>query len=239
MGPTVRDPAKSAVRRAVLVDLDGTLLDSKLSIRETMNTVLAERGLAPMSRDDLDRLIGRPLRAILATRTSDVAAVEGMTHRYRAAYNETGWVTVDPFPGVVDVLREVRSQGIPLACVTSKGQQETETLLFDLGLGDLFDAVVGDDDARPLKPDPAPVLHACLLLGAEPRDAVMVGDTTFDIGAARGAGAASIGVLWGIHAAATLRDAGATALARKPADLARELRRLLRPTQRRADPEAA
>lgn len=217
--------------QAVLVDLDGTLLDSKLSIRETLNTVLAERGLAPFSREDMDRLIGKPLRDILAQRTPDAAAVEAMTHRYRAAYNETGWVTVTTYPGLVGLLRELRSEGVRLATVTSKGQQETETLLFDLGLADLFDAIVGDDDVRPLKPHPAPVLEACRALGVAPDDAVMVGDTTFDVGAARAAGVRSVGVLWGIHDAKTLRDAGATALARDAAGLRRALRALLRQRQ--------
>lgn len=211
----------------MLVDLDGTLLDSRLSIRETLNTVLAERGLPPFSRDETDQLIGHPLRHILAQRTTDAAAIEAMTHRYRAAYNEVGWTTVGTFPGFVDLLRDLRMAGVPLAVVTSKGQQETETLLFDLGLGDLFDAVVGDDDVRPLKPDPAPVREACRLLGVDVQDAIMVGDTTFDIEAARGAGAQSIGVLWGIHAEATLRGAGASAVAGTMAHLDRHLRRLL------------
>lgn len=221
-------------RRAVLVDLDGTLLDSRLSIRDTLNTVLAERGLPPFSRAELDGLIGKPLRDILAMRSADVVAIEAMTHRYRAAYNETGWVTVDPFPGLVPLLRDLRAEGVLLGTVTSKGQQETETLLFDLGLGDLFDVIVGDDDERPLKPHPAPVLEACRLLGVVPADAIMVGDTTFDMGSARAAGAQSVGVLWGIHDAATLRGAGATALARTPADLARELRQIFRQMQEAA-----
>jgi 2-phosphoglycolate phosphatase len=232
--PRPRSAPPKSRRRAVLVDLDGTLLDSRLSIRETLNTVLAERGLTPFSRADMDHLIGKPLRDILADRTADPAAIEAMTHRYRAAYNETGWVTVDPFPGLVPLLRDLRAQGIATATVTSKGQLETETLLFDLGLGDLFDVIVGDDDVRPLKPDPAPVREACRLLGVDPADAVMVGDTTFDVRSARAAGAACVGVLWGIHDAATLRDAGATCTVRTPAQLASELRLLLRQTQERA-----
>lgn len=210
------------------MDLDGTLLDSRLSIRDTLNTVLAERGLPPFGRDEMDRLIGRPLREILGMRTSDPATVEAMTHRYRAAYNETGWVTVQPFAGLVPLLRDLRAEGVLLATVTSKGQQETETLLFDLGLADLFDAIVGDDDARPLKPHPEPVLEACRRLQVAPAQAVMVGDTTFDVRAAVGAGSCSVGVLWGIHDADTLRAAGATVLVRTPQDLGRELRRLLR-----------
>lgn len=221
-------------RQAVLVDLDGTLLDSRLSIRETLNLVLAERGLPPFSREETDRLIGHPLRHILAQRTPDAAAVEAMTHRYRAAYNEVGWVTAQPYAGLPELLRELRRDGVALAAVTSKGQQETETLLFDLGLADVFDLVVGDDDVRPLKPDPAPVLEACRRLGVAPADAVMVGDTTFDVAAGRDAGAATIGVLWGIHDAATLRGAGATALARSPRDLAATVRRLLRQAEEAA-----
>lgn len=213
---------------AVLVDLDGTLLDSKLSIRDTLNTVLAENRLPPFGSADLDRLIGKPLRDILADRSGDPTLIEAMTHRYRAAYNETGWVTAKPFPGFVGLLQELRAAGIRLGVVTSKGQHETDTLLLDLGLGDLFDAVVGDDDMRPLKPHPAPVLEACRLLDVPPQRAIMVGDTTFDVGAGVGAGTWTVGVLWGIHDAARLRAAGATALASTRPELAQHLRTLLR-----------
>lgn len=213
---------------AVLVDLDGTLLESRLSIRDTINTVLAERRLAPFSAEEMNRQIGRPLRDILADRTADPATVEAMTHRYRAAYNETGWVTVQVIPGFAEFLRALRREGIALACVTSKGQQETETLLLDLGLADLFDVIVGDDDQRPLKPDPAPVLAACTALQVPPHLAVMLGDTSYDVLAARRAGAMAIGVLWGIHSGAVLREAGAADVAATVSELERLLRRQLK-----------
>lgn len=214
--------------RAVLWDLDGTLLDSKLSIRETMNTVLAERGLPAFTRAELDELIGHPLRDILATKTKDAAVVEAMTHRYRAAYNESGWVTVRVAEGLAELLLRLRGEGLRTAVVTSKGQHETEVLLADLGIAHLFDAVVGDDDVRPLKPDPAPVREALALLGGVPSDrAVMVGDTTFDVGAAVAAGVACVGVLWGTHDRKTLLAAGAAAVAPDAAALAKALRSLL------------
>ena len=217
-----------AAPRAVLWDLDGTLLDSKLSIRETMNTVLAERGLPVFTRDELDALIGHPLRDILATKTKDAAVVEAMTHRYRAAYNESGWVTVRVAEGLQELVARLRGEGILNAVVTSKGQQETEVLLADLGIAQLFDAVVGDDDVRPLKPDPAPVREALALLGGvAPERAVMVGDTIFDAGAARGAGVACVGVLWGTHDRKTLLAAGAAAAVSDAAGLAKALRALL------------
>ncbi|MHB1262628.1 MAG: HAD family hydrolase [Thermoplasmatota archaeon] len=235
MGPASRKTtgpgaagASSQGLRAVLWDLDGTLLDSKLSIRETMNTVLAERGLPVFTRDELDALIGHPLRDILATKTKDADAVEAMTHRYRAAYNESGWVTVRLAEGLPEILERLRQDGVLTAVVTSKGQHETEVLLADLGVAHLFDAVVGDDDRRPLKPDPAPVREALSLLGdVPPERAVMVGDTTFDVGAARGAGVACIGVLWGTHDRRTLLAAGASAAVSDAAGLAKALRSLL------------
>jgi phosphoglycolate phosphatase len=213
---------------AVLWDLDGTLLESNLSIRQTMNHVLAERGLPPFTKGELDALIGHPLRDILATRTADRAAVEAMALRYREVYIESGWVTVDLHAGVVPLVERLRARGHPQAVVTSKGQQEAEVLLEDLGVAHLFDAVVGDDDERPLKPDPAPVLEACQLLRREPAQAVMVGDTRFDVGAAKAAGAFAVGVLWGNGTAQSLREAGADALAKDAADLERVLARLAR-----------
>jgi phosphoglycolate phosphatase len=214
--------------RAVLWDLDGTLLDSRRSIRETMNTVLAERGLPGFTKDELGRLIGHPLRDILATKTGDKAAVEAMTHRYRAAYNESGWVTVCVAPGLEDLLRQLRASGVRNAVVTSKGQQETEILLSDLGVANLFDGIVGDDDVRPLKPDPAPVREALRLVGADPGEAIMVGDTTFDAGAAIGAGVRFVGVLWGTHDRPTLRAAGAVAIAEDAGQLGKALHQLLK-----------
>jgi 2-phosphoglycolate phosphatase len=213
--------------KAVLWDLDGTLLLSRLSIRETMNTVLAERGLPKFTAAELDGLIGRPLRAILATKTTDAAVVESMARRYRDAYGEVGWVTVRVAPGLVPLIERLRQDGVHVGIVTSKGQQETELLLTDLGLAHLVDVVVGDDDVRALKPDPAPVLAALASLAVAAQAAVMVGDTTFDVAAARGAGVACVGVLWGTHDRATLLAAGAVATARDARELERAIRAIL------------
>jgi len=215
------------MRRAVLWDLDGTLLDSRLSIRETMNTVLAERGLPGFTKPELAALIGHPLRDILATKTADKAVVEAMTRRYRDAYGESGWVTVQVHPGLEELVEDLRGERVAIGVVTSKGQQETELLLSDLGIAHLVDAVVGDDDVRPLKPDPAPVRECLRLLGADPQGAVMVGDTVFDVGAAKAAGVPCVGVLWGTHDAATLLEAGAVATAKDARQLRKALRGLL------------
>jgi 2-phosphoglycolate phosphatase len=195
--------------RAVLFDVDGTILDAVPSIRETMNRVLAERGQPTFTKAELLKLIGNPLRVILATKCPDPAVVEAMTHRYRDVYGESAWVLADLYPGVERLLADLHAAGVRTGVVTSKGQKEAERLLFDVGVLHLVDVVVGDDDARPLKPDPAPVLSACEALGVAPAEAAMVGDTRFDILAGIAAGAQAVGVTWGIGSRAELKEAGA------------------------------
>lgn len=222
---TVASKETAGTGRAVLFDLDGTLLDSNQSIRSTMNAVLAERGLPTFAKAELDALIGTGLRDILARKMAqpDPAALAAMALRYRGVYSESGWFTVGFFPGLEDLVVDLQRRGRPVGIVTSKGQQETETLLFDLGVAGLFDTVVGDDDHRALKPDSAPVLEACRRIGCEPSGAVVVGDTRFDILAAKAAGARAVGVLWGNGSAQSLRDAGADKLVDSVSQLRRAL----------------
>lgn len=207
--------------RAILWDVDGTLIESRQSIRSTINQVLAAARQPVFSAAQLDAQIGRPLRDILAEKCASTELVEALTHRYREVYSQSGWVTAQPMPGVLDVVEALRRRGIPQGIVTSKGQRETEILLQDLGM-DHFDVVIGDDDRRPLKPHPAPVLAACAGLGLLPEHVAMVGDTTFDVQAAQTAGAWAVGVPWGIHSASTLREAGANVV-RDARDLQRTL----------------
>jgi phosphoglycolate phosphatase len=206
---------------AVLFDVDGTILDANHSIREAMNRVLFEEGQPTFKKAELDDLIGHPLREILGRKCKDAAAVERMAHRYRAVYNESAWVLSQLYPGIRELLEDLAARGVPLGIVTSKGQREAELLLGDLGISSLFGAVVGDDDKRPLKPDPAPVQEAARRLGVQ--SAILVGDTRFDVESAKAAGAGAIGVLWGNGSREELLEAGADHLA---VDVA-QLRRLL------------
>lgn len=188
-----------------------------------MNRVLRERGHAGFSVEEVRGLIGLGLRSILRKREPDAAVVEAMAMRYRELYMESGWVTVRLHAGVEEILRNARAAGIRQGVVTSKGQAEAESVLRDLGLLHYMDGVVGDDDVRPIKPDPAPVVEACRRLDVDAGNAVMVGDTSFDVAAGRGAGCRTVGVLWGTDGRAELTAAGCDTLASD----ARQLRRAL------------
>lgn len=181
--------------QAVLWDMDGTLLDPNGSIRGALDAAVAYGGFDPFGEDDV--LIGMPLRDILRTRTQDDDVIEAMVEEFRRVSYEETWRMVAWYPGIRETLAWCRDQGLKTAVVTTKGELEAEVLLEKLDARHLFDAVVGDDDVRALKPDPAPVLEACRRLGVAPRNAVMVGDTCYDVDAGRAAGCATIGVGWG------------------------------------------
>ncbi len=207
--------------RIVLWDLDGTLLDPNGSIRGTLNHVVVEAGFEAFGPGDV--LIGMPLREILRLRTSETARIEAMVQRYREVFTGQGWRAVRFYPGMRELIAHLHASGVRQAIVTTKGEQEAIQLLDDLGILGLFDTVVGDDDVRALKPDPAPVVAACGRLGERPSAATMVGDTVYDIAAAKSAGARAVGVLWGHGDAASHRNAGADLIVADVAELTRDL----------------
>lgn len=181
--------------KAVLWDMDGTLLNPNGSIRGALDAAVRFGGFEPFASEEV--LIGMPLRDILQKRTRDASAIEAMVDEFRRISYEEAWRIVQWYPGIKEVVAWCREQGWKTAVVTTKGEFEADLLLRNLGARELFDAVVGDDDVRALKPHPAPVLEACRRIGAAPTDAVMVGDTSYDVDAGRAAGCQTIGVAWG------------------------------------------
>ncbi len=182
-------------RRVACFDLDGTIVEPGGSIRHALDAAVRHGGHEPFAEDEV--LIGMPLRDILRTRTSDLDAIEEMVEVFRETHMNESWKRVRYHEGFPQLIQDVRDLGLPTAIVTTKGEAEAVRLMEELDIADLWDTIVGDDDVRPLKPDPAPVIAACGRLGAHPRDAVMIGDTSFDVHAGKAAGAWTIGVTWG------------------------------------------
>ncbi len=182
----------------VLFDFDGTVIDSGAiiiaSMRHATKTVLG--------RDIPDEELGRAVGGsglLEQMRLLDPDRVDELVTSYRA-HNEPLHAELAECQGMTDVLTTLKEQGRRLGVVTAK-RQETVRLAFSyLPLEQFFDVVVGSDDTELHKPDPAPLVHALGLLGATRDDAVYIGDSPFDIRAAKGAGMHSIAVTWGgIH----------------------------------------
>ena len=109
---------------------------------------------------------------------------------FERRYAEESGRRAKPYPGVVEGLVSIQALGLGLGCVTNKAGRFTQELLDRQGLARFFGCVVSGDSVARKKPDPLPVIHACDLLGAHPRDALLIGDSLNDVLAARAAGCA-------------------------------------------------
>jgi phosphoglycolate phosphatase len=192
-----------APRRAVCLDLDGTLIDSAPDLAAALNRRLAAHGLAPHPLSAVKRMIGDGARMLLARGfsargvTLDDAALTAEVAAFIPDYDAHSLDETRPFPGVVEALDALASRGFALAIVTNKPEAPTHTILRALGLDTHFATVAGGDSFPVRKPDPGHLAGALARLGIAPSEAVMVGDHRNDLLAARGAGAAAIYAAYG------------------------------------------
>jgi pyrophosphatase PpaX len=202
----------------VLFDLDGTLIDSGAmilaSFRHATRTVLARE----IPDAELAAQVGG-MNIHEQMRTFDAGRVDELVRVYRE-HNEPLHADLQAFPGVADLLAELRAQGRQLGVVTSKRRRTVDLALAVLPIERFFDAVVTSEETERHKPNPEPVLLALERLGADPADAAFVGDSPFDVRAGKAAGLFAVGVSWGgLHSDERLVEAGADVVVHSPEDL--------------------
>jgi len=187
--------------KAVLCDLDGTLVDSAEDIRAALNALLAEHGRDPVHPFEIKAMIGDGVAKLgeraLAARSGDPDDAPRLVPRFLALYEPNAARLTRPYAGVRATLRALGERGLRLAVVTNKPEAATREILASLDLAPLIEVVVGGDTASERKPHPAPVLLALERLGIAPAEAVMVGDNHHDVSAARAAGVPAIAVTYG------------------------------------------
>jgi phosphoglycolate phosphatase len=219
--------------RLFVFDCDGTLVDSQHNIVAAMAAAWARHDLPAPAATDVRRIVGLTLEIAIARL---LPAADDMTHRaLAAAYREivhdlragnAQGVTEEPlFPGIRELIEALAAPEIFLGVATGKNLRGLEHTLSVHGLRERFHTLQTADLCRS-KPDPDMVLRAMAETGIEAGSTVVIGDTSFDMEMARSAGATAIGVAWGYHEVADLRDAGAHAVITQPAELLVELRRL-------------
>lgn len=199
--------------KAVMIDLDGTLVDSIPDLAAAANGMLREMGRAELGVDVIRTFVGKGIPNLVArslTGSLDGSVAPEVLERampiYERYYTEFNGRHSTVYPGVVEGLDALRAARFPLACVTNKSGRFTLALLECVGLARYFDEVVAGDTLPQKKPDPAPLLHACRKLGVQPREMLLIGDSVNDVQAARAAGCPVFCVPYGYNEGRDVRE---------------------------------
>jgi len=182
--------------RAVLLDLDGTLLDTVLDLHAAANGMLSDLGRPPVAVEDIRAYVGRGIpnlvKRVLAGKleaADDPAPPPAdALDSFKRHYAHFNGQCAAPFAGVFEGLKALKAKGLPLAVITNKAGAFTGPLLERTGIAPYVDVVVSGDLLPKQKPDPMPLVWACGRLGVSPADCVLVGDSVHDFKAGRAAG---------------------------------------------------
>lgn len=176
--------------RAVLFDLDGTLLDTAPDMAEALNVLRREQGIGPLPYEQIRQFVSNGAAALvrLGFPTAREVELETLRMRYVEIYGASVAVHTRPFEGVAESLARLEKAAIPWGVVTNKPGWLTEPLLRELALQERAGVVVSGDSLPERKPHPAPLLHAAAGLGVPPGECIYVGDAERDVLAARAAG---------------------------------------------------
>jgi pyrophosphatase PpaX len=206
--------------RAVLFDLDGTLLDSVPLILDSFVHTLAACGIPHPGDAVLRHGLGIPLRTYFAQWAAGPEQMERMIAVYRDFNLSNHDARVSAFPGVVDMVRRTKAGGRATALVTSKNRSASERGLALVGLSGTMDAIVTCDDVERPKPDRQPVDVALARLAVGAEAAVFVGDSLHDLASGRAAGVRTAAALWGPFSRADLEAGTPDYWLERPEDLA-------------------
>lgn len=209
--------------KAVIFDLDGTLLDTLEDIGNAVNRVLAERGFSTHAIDAYRYFVGdgsrQLVRRALAERGQDENTVQECFDAFMNDYAKNWNIKTKLYSGIPELLNELTLQGMTLAVLTNKPQRFAEQCVRKLLPKWPFKAVIGQRDEANRKPDPSGALEISQKLHIPPEDFLFLGDSAVDMKTAIAASMFPVGVLWGFRTAEELRESGARALISRPEDL--------------------
>lgn len=225
MSPGVEMRVDIANIQAVIVDLDGTMVDTLGDFEVALNRTLAGFDLPPVNRALIERTVGKGSEHLIRSVLDHQLALPEVTaygricvgrtevlyepawQAYQRHYLDINGQFSDVYPGVVEGLSAWREQGLPLACLTNKPRAFAQALLEAKGLAGFFTVAFGGDSFERKKPDPLPLLKTCEALGTAPAHTLMVGDSQNDALAARAAGCPVALVTYGYNHGEPIADA--------------------------------
>jgi phosphoglycolate phosphatase len=208
----------------VIFDLDGTLVDTLDDIALSMNRALEACGFPPVSREAYISMVGWGIKRLASLALPPEAGRDEKTVETLAAlavrfYAQDPLVYSRPYPGIPELLEELRRRRIKTAVLTNKPDPVARLVIKGLFPPNSFDAVLGDMPGRPRKPDPAALWELLMELGRTPRDAIFAGDSEVDMETANAAECHALGVSWGFRSREVLEKAGAQRIIDAPPEL--------------------
>ena len=221
---------------ACIIDLDGTLVDTLGDFEAALNQMLASLSRPPVGRAVIEHLVGKGSEHLIRSVLVHVEALRGNPgfvasaalfdeawQAYQRDYRQINGRHSVVYPGVVEGLRALQDAGLRLACLTNKPGAFARDLLKIKGLDGFFTEVFGGDAFERKKPDPLPLLKTCAALGSEAARTLMVGDSSNDAAAARGAGCPVVLVSYGYNHGEPVRAVDADGYLNSLAELAPRL----------------
>lgn len=220
----MRPPAATPLAfDGVIFDLDGTLVDTLEDIADAMNRVLAGEGAPGHTYEEYRYLIGRGIRNLVTEALpAELRSAERIARCYERMiedYGRNALVKTRPYPGVAELVAELRAQGVPLAVHSNKADPLTRGIVESLLDSAAFVMVAGARPDAPLKPDPAVALAIAERFGAPPERIVYLGDSLVDMRTATGAGMLAVGAAWGFRTPEELVESGAQVVLDAPLEL--------------------
>lgn len=208
--------------RAVIFDLDGTLLDTLDDLADAVNYAMKAHGYPTHSREAVCRFVGDGIRSLITRALpegEDNPQFEEVLDTFRTYYAAHSQCKTAPYPGILALLKGLREAGLRVAVVSNKFDAAVRALCAHY-FGELVEVAVGESPAVPKKPAPDTVLRAMQLLDVKPAECIFIGDSDVDIKTAQNAGIPCISVLWGFRDRAFLLAHGAQQLAADVGELA-------------------
>ena len=208
------------MKKAVIFDLDGTLIHSLPDIAAAMNRSLARFGLPTFQEEEYKYKVGNGVLKLTERCVGERKDLyDQVKEAYMRDYAQNSRVNTRPFPDVLDMLRALLEKGVLPAVFSNKDQSDVENVLSFYFPDIPFAAVRGRVEGVPLKPDPAGALLIASAMDLTPQDFLYVGDTSTDMNCGNAAGMGTVGVLWGYRPREELKASGARYMISSPMEL--------------------
>lgn len=199
--------------KACIFDLDGTLTDTLESLAYSVNRTMDEIGMPRITEEQCREFVGNGAKVLIekTLKASGDEALEKFDEAYAAylrIFDRCCTYRVKPYPGIPELLKELKAQGLKLGVLSNKPDRQAVHVVEEIFGKDIFDHIQGQKEGVPRKPDPAAVLSIAAGFGAEPSETLYVGDSEVDGATGRAAGMDTVLVTWGFRSRDVLEAAG-------------------------------